>query len=151
LSGDGKVDADRSQWMFGIAPLSVSSICVQSPYNVFPLALVCCDEKSDVLKRELETLFQDCASLNEQGFIKRKDGRRHYFEFILVADLKTCWQVFDFGGHTKHNNCPYCPVETPADRAKHWKKWKTWSRPTLVSFLGLTNEQFVFCTLHLVI
>jgi hypothetical protein len=151
LSGDGKVDAGQTQWMFGISPLSIPSICVQSPYNVFPLALVLCDEKSDVLKEQLKNLFTECKELNEKGVLVRKDGRKHLLEFIFVSDLKTCWQVFEFGGHTTHSNCPFCNVVTPKDRADHHKKWETWSRkPHLVSFLGIPIEQFVFCTLHMV-
>jgi hypothetical protein len=151
LSGDGKVDADRAQWMFGISPLSVSSVCVQSPYNVFPLALVCCEEKSEVLKEQLSSLFDECSILNEKGFLKRTDGKKHFFKLVIVADLKTCWQVFNFGGFSSNSNCPYCKVVNAKERANHHRHWKTWSRPKLVSFLGLTNEQFIFCTLHLVI
>jgi hypothetical protein len=151
LSGDGKVNESKTQWMMGISPLSLPNICLQSPYNVFPLALVCCDEKNEVLKQELDVLFAELKKLNEKGEIEDEKGRKHFFVFILVTDLKTCWQVYGFGGHSAHHNCPYCDVHTPKDRACMDECWPSWSRDSMTSLLGIGNDRFVFCTLHLLL
>jgi len=152
LSGDGKVDSGQTQFMFGISPLDLDGVIVQSCYNVFPLALVCCEEETETLKEELAVLWKEVRELNKCGVLKGEGRKKHFFDFILTTDLKTFWQLFSIrGGHLAHCNCPYCEVRTPADRADMSERWTTWSRPTLVSITGISNDKFVFCTLHLIL
>jgi hypothetical protein len=71
------------------------------------------EEFLDVLEPTSKEVSGD---LQENGIILELDKPAMKIEWYLSADLKTTWSLFGFGKDRK-STCPYCNVNSPAERA----------------------------------
>ena len=174
--------ADRKEWKFkigmdaksisigsqdltsvhvGIVPLDLpeNQFRVQSPYSVFPIAIVPGKEKD--VKETLGRLWREVDALNKKGDLlmpildtngEVKRLRELRVEFIDVMDLSGVWDTYSFGGFNQTFNCPWCDVKRPTDRGRLGIEWKTGSKTGFKdkrSFTGLRMDQLAVCILHM--
>ena len=50
----------------------------------------------------------------------------YHFVFDVVADLHSCWSIYNFGGFKSDYHYPYCLCKNAFERSKMNMNWPTW-------------------------
>jgi len=98
------------------------------------------------MRKNLKSIIEELNSTTVQN--TEDESKEHKLNFILVADLKSAWSLFNL----ERGECMFCNCSSVGDRTEYKKHYKTYSRKFKkeeLVFPELGILVFCFCTIHM--
>lgn len=150
FSLDAREVGGQQQVMVGVTPMDLD-LPVNSCFSVLPLALYVGDESNEGFHDQVAPLAEEMEALEDNGIIFSHNCSTRP-EFVMSADLKSCWAIYGFGGVFAQEQCPYCSIQR---KERHRYGACTSITRTLADFpkavVSIPPQKFLFCSLHMLL